>query len=66
MTVAGARTEGGRLQDVNGDGRPDLVVSVRQSDVAAGLLAGAREAAIEGRLRGGGALKDADWVTLVP
>jgi hypothetical protein len=65
LRVAGARVRGPRIADVNGDGRRDLVVRVRQRDLAAGLSPGAREAPITGRLRGGGLFRDADWVTLV-
>ena len=46
------------------DGRGDLVVSVRARDVAARISAGAREVAIEGRLRSGEVFRDADWVTI--
>jgi sugar lactone lactonase YvrE len=66
VTVGGVATDGARLRDVNGDGRRDLVVRVRQNALAAGIGADAREAAIEGTLRGGGTLRDADWVTLAP
>jgi len=40
-------------------------VKVRQRDLARGLAPGERQAAIEGRLRGGRPFDDADWVTLV-
>jgi sugar lactone lactonase YvrE len=66
LTVAGASTDGARVRDTNGDGRRDLVVRVAQSALAAGLDPGAREAAIDGRLRDGRPFHDADWVTLVP
>jgi DNA-binding beta-propeller fold protein YncE len=66
VRVAGARTADARLDDTNGDHRIDLVVKVRQSDLARGLDPGAREAAIEGRLHGGHPFHDADWVTVLP
>ena len=66
VTVGGVATDGARVRDVNGDGRRDLVVRVRQDALAAALAPDAREAAIEGSMRGGGTLRDADWVTIVP
>jgi sugar lactone lactonase YvrE len=64
VTVAGARTFAARLQDPNDDGRLDLVVSVRQRDLARGLASGAREAPIAGRTRDGRRFADADWATV--
>ncbi len=64
VTVAGARTFGARLRDPNDDGRLDLMVKVRQRDLARGLATAAREAAIAGRRRDGRRFRDADWVTV--
>jgi sugar lactone lactonase YvrE len=63
IRVAGAAPVLVSVCDVNGDGRADLVVYVRQSDMA--LAPGARQAAIEATTRDGRPFRDADWVTVV-
>ena len=42
ITVAGARTGNAHRDDLNGDGRDDLIVKVRQSSLARRLPSGAR------------------------
>lgn len=50
--------------DVNGDGRPDLVLAVRQDHLD--LAPHALEAAITADRHDGGTFRDADWVTVHP
>jgi len=64
VTVAGAPCRPARRsrRDVDGDGRPDLVVETRARQMA--LTTADREAAVELQLPDGRVLHDADWVTV--
>jgi sugar lactone lactonase YvrE len=65
VTVAGAPIVGKvRYRDVDGDGRLDMVFTVRARDLQ--LSVGDREAAVVGLHRDRTPFQDADWVTVRP
>jgi hypothetical protein len=62
LTVAGAPVTFTSVKDINGDGRPDLLIRVRTDDLQ--LSSSDIEAPVDGVNFAGAPFHDADWVTV--